>query len=158
IVLDLADTQSNLSSDPVTVGAGAVQTFSTIAAGDRTRVMVDLSRMTTYDYQSTNGKVVLTISGDGAMANAPASSGTSKYEVENIDFHRGEEGQSRVVIKMDKAGANVAVNTRNGGLTIDLFDTFLPSNLNQRLDVVDFATPVQIIDSTERRDQVQVKL
>ena len=158
IVLDLADTQSNLSSDPITVGVGAVQTFSTIASGDRTRVMVDLSRMVAYDYQSANGSVVLTISGDGASAGAVASSGASKYEVENIDFHRGEEGQSRVVIKMDKAGANVAVNTREGGLTIDIFDATLPANLNQRLDVIDFATPVQIIDSTEKRNEVQVKL
>jgi len=160
IVLDLADTDSGVSADPVTVGVGAVQTFTTIGAGGRTRVMVDLSRMVNYDNQSANGAVTLTITGSGSMANSATSSsgGTAKYDVENIDFHRGEEGQSRVVIRMDKAGANVAVNNREGGLTVDIFDADLPSTLSQRLDVVDFATPVQIIDSTQNRAQVQVKL
>lgn len=158
IILDLADTDSSVSADPVTVGSGTVQTFTTIAAGGRTRVMVDLSRMSTYDYQSANGQVTLTIAGNSVSTASAGSSGTAKYEVENIDFHRGEEGQSRVVIRMDKAGANVAVNTREGGLTVDIFDADLPSTLSQRLDVVDFATPVQIIDSTQKRSEVQVKL
>lgn len=158
IVLDLADTDSQVAADPVTVGVGPVQTYTIIAAGGRTRVMVDLSQMSTYDYQSANGSVVLTIAGNAQTASAHSQSGTAKFEVDNIDFRRGEDGQSRVIINMDKAGANVAVNTREGGLTVDIFDASLPSTLNQRLDVVDFATPVQIIDSAEKRNAVQVKL
>lgn len=158
IILDLADTDSQVAADPVTVGVGPVQTFAVIGAGGRTRVMVDLSQMSTYDYQSANGSVVLTIAGNAQTASAPSQSGTAKYEVDNIDFRRGEDGQSRVIIKMNKAGANMAVNTSEGGLTVDIFDASLPSTLKQRLDVVDFATPVQIIDSAEKRNAVQVKL
>lgn len=158
IVLDLADTDSQIAADPVTVGVGPVQTYTVIAAGGRTRVMVDLSQMSTYDYQSANGSVVLTIAGNAQTASASSQSSTAKFEVDSIDFRRGEDGQSRVIIKMDKPGANVAVNTRDGGLTVDIFDASLPSTLNQRLDVVDFATPVQNIDSAENRNAVQIKL
>ncbi len=71
IILDLADTNSQVDASPVSVGIGAVQKFTTLAAGGRTRVMVDLSRLVTYDYQSGNGQVVLTISGNGGGSTAP---------------------------------------------------------------------------------------
>ena len=159
IILDLADTSSQVDASPVTVGIGPVQKFTTLAAGGRTRVMVDLSKLATYDYQSGNGQVVLTIAGNGEGSTAPrSSSGTAKFTVENIDFRRGGDGQSKVIISLDQDSSNISVNSREGGLSIDVFDTNLPDELNQRLDVVDFATPVQIIDSEELGSAVRVEL
>ena len=158
IILDLADTNSQVDANPVSVGIGPVQKFTTLAAGGRTRVMVDLSKLADYDYQSGNGQVVLTISGDGKGSTAPRYSGASKYTVENIDFRRGDAGQSKVIISFDKVGANISVNAREGGLSVDVFDADLPDALNQRLDVMDFATPVQLIDSGKKADAVRVEL
>jgi type IV pilus assembly protein PilQ len=159
IILDLADTNSQVDENPVSVGVGSVQTYTTLAAGGRTRVMVDLSNTVTYDYQYINGNVVLSIAGSGAAAStAPAYAGTAKYTVSNVDFRRGEDGQSRIIISMDKGGVNVAVNSREGGLSVDVFDANLPPALNQRLDVIDFATPVQIIDTGEMGSGVRLEL
>ncbi len=158
IILDLADTNSQVDANPVTVGIGAVQKFTTLAAGGRTRVMVDLSKLVTYDYQSGDGQVALTISGDGKGSTAPHHAGAAKYTVENIDFRRGEDGQSKVIISMDKSGSNVSVNAHEGGLSVDIFDADLPDALNQRLDVMDFATPVQTIDAGTKADSVRIDL
>ncbi len=158
IVLDLADTNSQVDANPVTIGIGAVQKFTTLAAGGRTRVMVDLSKLVTYDYQSGNGQVVLTISGNGEGSTAPSHSGTAKYTIENIDFRRGEDGQSRVIVSLDKDSSNISVNSREGGLSVDIFDANLPDVLDQRLDVVDFATPVQIIDTDVLGSAVRLEL
>ena len=158
IVLDMADTNSQVDASPVSVGVGAVQKFTTIAAGGRTRVMVDLSKLVTYDYQSGNGQVVLQISGDGQGSKASGQSGSAKYTLENIDFRRGEDGQSKVIVSLDQDGSNVSVNSREGGLSVDIFDAYLPDALNQRLDVVDFATPVQIIESEEIGSAVRLEL
>ncbi len=159
IILDLADTNSQVDPGTVSVGIGSVQTFATLAAGGRTRLMVDLSKTVAYDYQSGNGRVTLTISGRGAGSSTPrASSGTARFTVDNVDFRRGEDGQSRVIISLNKDGANLAVNSRTGGLSVDIFDANLPDALNQRLDVVDFATPVQIIDSSEMGSSVRLEL
>ena len=158
IVLDMADTNSQVDASPVSVGVGSVQKFTTIAAGGRTRVMVDLSKLVTYDYQFENGQVVLQISGDGEGSTAPLHSGTGKFTLENIDFRRGEDGQSKVIVSLDQDGSNVSVNSREGGLSVDIFDANLPDALDQRLDVVDFATPVQIIDSEEVGSAVRLEL
>ncbi len=158
IILDLADTNSQVDASAVSVGIGSVQKFTTLAAGGRTRIMVDLSRPVSYDYQSGNGQVVLTIAGSGAGSTAPRHSGSAKYNIENIDFRRGEDGQSRVIISLNQENSNISVNSREGGLSVDIFDANLPESLNQRLDVVDFATPVQIIDAGELGSAVRVEL
>ena len=163
LILDLADTDSQVDASPVSVGIGSVQKFTTLGAGGRTRVMVDLSDMVSYDYQSGNGSVVLSIAGDGTQAVATpdqysSQDSTARFSVENVDFRRGEDGQSRVIVSLDKGGSNLSVNSREGGLSVDIFDASLPETLNQRLDVVDFATPVQIIDSSELRNAVRVEL
>ena len=160
IVLDLADTNSQVDANPVTIGIGPVQKFTTLAASGRTRVMVDLSKLVTYDYQSGNGQVVLTISGNGKGEGStePSHSSIAKYTIENIDFRRGEDGQSKVIVSLDQDSSNISVNSREGGLSVDIFDTNLPDALDQRLDVVDFATPVQIIDADVLGTAVRLEL
>ncbi len=150
IVLDLADTANQAGSDPVFVGQGSVQQYSTLEAGGRTRLVVDLSRAVAYDYSADAGQVVLTVSGGGAPATAAVATATSAgtgYGVTGVDFRRGENGQARIIVSLDKPGASMSMRETTGGLTLDIFNASLPESLDQRLDVMDFATPVQFIDS-----------
>jgi len=151
IVLDLADTAySSGQAGPVFVGQGSVQQYSAISAGGRTRLVVDLSHAVNYDYSADPGHVVLTVAGSGASAasTAPAPmSGNAGYQVTGVDFRRGEEGQARIIVSLDKPGASMSMREVTSGLTLDVFNATLPDSLDQRLDVMDFATPVQLIDS-----------
>jgi type IV pilus assembly protein PilQ len=151
IVLDLADTAyASGESGPVFVGQGSVQQYSAISAGGRTRLVVDLSSAVTYDYSADEGRVVLTVAG-GAAAAMPASSASAAWNagfaVTAVDFRRGEEGQARIIVSLDKPGASISMREVTSGLTLDIFNASLPESLDQRLDVMDFATPVQLIDS-----------
>lgn len=154
IVLDLADTNSAVDPAPVSVGIGAVQSFTTLGAGGRTRVLVDLSSSVSFDYSADAGQVVLTIAG-GKPASVVSS---GAYSIENIDFRRGNDGQAQVIIDMNREGASVALSSGTDSLSIDIFNATLPSNLNQKLDVIDFATPVQMIDSAQRGEGVHMTL
>lgn len=159
IVLDLAETENQAGTDPVTVGLGSVQTYSAIGAGGRTRVIVDLSQTASYDYSAESGQVVLTIAGSGQGATrAAASSSGAGLTVAGVDFRRGENGQGRVIIRMDRPGANVTVNEGTNALNLDIFDATIPDRLDQRLDVIDFATPVQMIDSSQSNNAVRITM
>jgi type IV pilus assembly protein PilQ len=149
IVLDLADTETQAESGPVFVGQGSVQQYSAVGAGGRTRLVVDLSGATAYDYSADAGQVVLTIAGAGASASATAASMSSNtgYSVTGVDFRRGDKGQARIIVSLDKPGAGLSMREGTDGLSLDIFDANLPDSLDQRLDVMDFATPVQFIDS-----------
>ncbi|MBT8040870.1 MAG: type IV pilus secretin PilQ [Xanthomonadales bacterium] len=158
IVLDMADTESSVGADKVHVGQGVVQQYSAVTAGGRTRLVVDLSSPAAYDYSSENSQVVLTVAaGASGSSAAPASSGYGPA-VTNVDFRLGEDGQARVIISTDKPGASLSVRENPGSLTVDLFGATLPESLDQRLDVMDFATPVQFIDSYGVNSGVRLEL
>ncbi len=156
IVLDLAATKSSAGTDVVTVGLGPVQQYSIIAAGGRTRLIVELSQLAAYDYSADAGQVVLTIAGSGSSTGPATSSGGSDFRVTGIDFRRGEEGQARVIVSMDRPGASISVEEGTNTLTLNIFNAGVPDRLNQRLDVIDFATPVQLIDTAPVNNTVQV--
>ncbi|MGD2129337.1 MAG: type IV pilus secretin PilQ [Lysobacterales bacterium] len=160
IVLDLPDTENQAGSDTVYVGQGAVQQYSAVAAGGRTRLVVDLSRAVAYDYNANTGEVELTIAAGGGNepARSASSSAAGSYEVTGVDFRRGDEGQGRVIISMDHPGASISMKEGTDVLTLDIFNATLPESLDQRLDVIDFATPVQLIDTYGVNSGVRVDL
>ena len=150
IVLDMADTDNQAGTDSVRVGQGAVQQYSAVSAGGRTRLVVDLSSAVAYDYSADTGQVVLTVAA-GAAGQAPAAtrSSASAYgpSVTNVDFRLGEDGQAKVIVSTSSKGATMSVRENANSLVVDIFGASLPESLDQRLDVMDFATPVQFIDS-----------
>jgi type IV pilus assembly protein PilQ len=159
IVVDLAETDNQAGTDAVSVGQGSVQQYSAIGAGGRTRLIVDLSQAANYDYSADAGQVVLTIAGSGEVGSRPTQgSSGSAFNVTGVDFRRGEEGQARVIISLDKAGASMSVKEGTNTVSVDIFNSNLPEKLDQQLDVVDFATPVQLIDSAQVNSAVRVIL
>jgi len=148
IVMDLSETDNQFSSDTVYVGMGSVQQYSALGAAGRTRLVVDMSGPAAYDYNAESGEVVLTIAGSGkAVASRSAPSAGGGFNVTNIDFRLGENGQARVIVSLDRPGASMAIEEGTNNLSMNVFSTNLPAELDQRLDVMDFATPVQFIDS-----------
>jgi type IV pilus assembly protein PilQ len=148
IVVDLTDTVSRVDAEPVYVGLGSVQQYTTLDAGGRTRLVVELSQSATYNYEAQSGVVVLTIAGSGAapvMASAPASNGG--FNVTGVDFRLGDQGQARVIVSLDRPGASMSIEEGTNTLDLNIFNSNLPESLDQRLDVMDFATPVQLIDT-----------
>jgi type IV pilus assembly protein PilQ len=158
IVLDLADTVNEAGTNTVSVASGVVQTYSAVEAGGRTRLMVDLSKSATYDYSAENGQVVLTIAGSGQQQASRSSSSSGSMNVSDVDFRRGEEGQGRVIISMDRPGASISVKEGTGAVNLDIYDANLPDSLDQRLDVIDFATPVTYIDAAQGNNVVRLSV
>jgi type IV pilus assembly protein PilQ len=158
IVLDLADTVNEAGTNTVSVASGVVQTYSAVEAGGRTRLMVDLSKSATYDYSAENGQVVLTIAGSGQQQASRSSSSSGSMNVSGVDFRRGEEGQGRVIISMDRPGASISVKEGTGAVNLDIYDANLPDSLDQRLDVIDFATPVTYIDAAQGNNVVRLSV
>jgi type IV pilus assembly protein PilQ len=162
IVLELSDTTSRVSSARVPVDAGPARSYTALSAGGRTRMVVDLSRPAPYEVEISGNRVALVVQTGEAVAAGradaqPVSRGES-FEVAGFDFRRGPDGESRVLINMDQSGVNISVNERTGGLRLTLFNTELPREHFQRLDVSDFATPVQMITPEQRGENVRVNI
>ncbi len=165
IVVELPDTRSAVSGSRVPVGVGVAQSYTAISAGGRTRLVVDLTRSVPYDLSVSGNQLELNLGGGMPVAAAPTAATTgarsasdSAFELAGIDFRRGEEGESRLLIDLNRSGVTMTVNERTGGLRVDLFDTRLPARLAERLDVSDFATPIQFITPEQRGDNVRMNI
>lgn len=161
IVLEMPDTTTRLSADRVPVGVGPAQSYMALSAGGRTRLVVDLTRTSPYEVNVSGNEVTLVVGASSAVQTSSSSrsaGSASGFEIAGIDFRRGDNGESRVLIDMNQPGVTMTVNERANGLRVDLFGTRLPDRLYQRLDVADFATPVQFIAPEQRGENVRLQL
>jgi type IV pilus assembly protein PilQ len=163
IALDFPGTVSKLPWKNKNVSVGLASSISVVEGGGRTRVVLNLVKLVPYEAKVENNNVVLTVKSDlaqtarGGLA-APATAGTAAATVKNIDFRRSETGSGRVIITL--SNPNVVVDTREsaGQILVEFANTALPNELHQRLDVIDFATPVHFIDTTSRDDTVSMTI
>ena len=75
-------------------------------------------------------------------------SSSSQAQLLDIDFRRTGTGGGRVILDLSNTNVSSAVNERGQELHIDLFNTIVPVELERVLDVVDFATPVMRITTS----------
>ncbi|RAO76858.1 type IV pilus secretin PilQ [Dyella jiangningensis] len=154
IAVDFADTD-NAAPRHLDIGKGAATGVSAVSAGGRTRVVVELVRDSTYRSRVEGNSLVLTVNNgtEAATTTTAATIDPSKAlpsmangpSVSNIDFRRGPNGEGRILIDFSGAGANADMKHQGDKVVVDIDHANLPSNLAQRLDVLDFATPVQSI-------------
>ena len=156
IAIDFPDTD-NAAPRHLDIGKGTTNGVSAIAAGGRTRVIIELQRESSYRTHVDGNSLLLTIGNgtetqttttaatiDPSKALPSASAGSA---VSNIDFRRGPNGEGRVLINFSGNGVNADMKKEGDKVVVNLSHVNLPANLAQRLDVLDFATPVQSITS-----------
>ena len=156
IAVDIADTHSAVAQRHIEVNSGATSGINTIEAAGRTRVVVDLFRPSTYESRSEGNNFILTVGG-GVTAAAAASAvvatdqtktvGATTIEITNIDFRRGKNGEGRIVVTFSGEGASADLQRKGDHIALEIYNAKLPTQFAQKLDVLDFATPVQFVET-----------
>ncbi len=153
IAIDLPNVSLNLKEKSQTIGIGMAHSVAAVEAAGRTRVVVNLVSSTSYDIRLQGNLVLVTLgAGTPSMDNMSsaesggAASGTAS--IENIDFRRGDGGEGRIIVKLSDPSINVNLGLESGQIVVDFISTNLPSELDRRLDVIDFATPVKEVDTS----------
>jgi type IV pilus assembly protein PilQ len=167
IALDLMGVKSGLASKYHPLGNGNARSVTVVEAGDRSRVIVSLNELVAYSSRVDGDSLYILIGEEAAGTMATTTSrdilgGSDQQEsvayeqemprIEEIDFRRGEGGEGRVIVKLSDPGIGVDVNSVGGKIRIEFSNTQIPENLQRRLDVSDFATPVLIVDALPESD------
>ncbi|MDY1548577.1 type IV pilus secretin PilQ [Luteibacter sahnii] len=157
IAIDLADTKNGYSTRRVNVGKGATSALSIVEAGGRTRVTIELFRESAYRTKVNGNELTIEVNNGptGATTTTAVVSDPTKalpsgagLPVSNIDFRRGQNGEGRVMVTLGGPSAGTPEMHRDGDhVILSLPGSSLPPKFAQRLDVVDFATPVLSITS-----------
>jgi len=154
IAVDLPDTD-NAAARHLDIGKGSTSGVSAVSAGGRTRVVVELMRASSCRTRVDGHSLVLTVNNGSANQSVttaatidPTKTLPSSSEgpaISNIDFRRGPNGEGRVLVSFSGSGANAEMTHQGDKVLVTIDHANLPANLAQRLDTLDFATPVQSI-------------
>jgi type IV pilus assembly protein PilQ len=171
IALDFGDTENRLQQRNVQVGIGAMQSIISAASGNRTRVVLNLSQKTNYTTNVSGNQVTLTLADDtGQLAPANVETGSEAASltpvprpgvskgVTNIDFKRGPNGEGRVIIDLTNTSISTDVWRENNVINVELVSSQLPKELQRRMDVSDFATPIDFIDAIQDGSNIRLTI
>jgi type IV pilus assembly protein PilQ len=154
VVLDFADVTNQLDRKTQQINVGATNSVSIVEAGERTRMVINLEQKVPYTIEQEGNVILVTV--DGGIQQLMTQG--SAHSVSDIDFRRGEKGEARLMIHLNDDSAPVDVHQERDTIVVDLSDVTLPEKLQRRLDVVDFGTPVQIIDSIQAGKDAKLTL
>jgi len=163
IALTFAKTNNGLDKKSQDFGEGDLRSATVVQAGDRTRLVLNLNHMLTYDTPKIEGNTLIMllkpsegVAGSTVSTFAEAKIGKQKHNLRDIDFHRGKNGEGRIQIDLSDPNVGIDIKQQGKVLIVDFLKTSLPGNLKRKLDVADFATPVQILDTYEQGENVRL--
>jgi type IV pilus assembly protein PilQ len=155
IALDFLDTSNGLGKTAQEVSDPALRSLNVVQAGSRTRVVFNLNKPQTFDTQIEGNTVLVTLfdqagpSTDATTVSrfAEPRPGEATHALRDVDFRRGKNGEGRIIVDLSDSSTGIDIRQQGKSLIIDFIKTSLPRNLERRLDVADFATPVTTIDT-----------
>lgn len=162
IALDLPGVKNKLGTKNLELGAGNARSVSIVEAQDRTRLIINMSSLSPYSTRA-EGKYLYIVVGENVSASAPVANtpivkpyAAQQRGISNIDFQRGEQGEGNVVIELGDPANAPDIQDQGGKIRLTFAKSALPEALRVRLDVKDFATPVQFVSASESNGKVSI--
>ncbi|MEI7050267.1 type IV pilus secretin PilQ [Pseudomonas fluorescens] len=171
IALDLPGVASQLTSKTRDLGSGNARTATVVEANDRTRLIINLTQLTPYTSR-VEGNNLFVVVGQGAKPAAPRPAAVAPRPVaapapakaytpvaktiRGVDFQRGTAGEGNVVIDLSDPTIAPDIQEHDGKIILSFARTQLPDRLRVRLDVKDFATPVQFVNAAATGDRAVI--
>ncbi len=165
IALDFLDTGNGLGATQRAIDDVALRSVNVIQAGNRTRVVFNLNRPQTFETQVEGNSVLVTLFDQSEQLDAKAQvvqrfaearPGDTQHTLRDVDFRRGPGGEGRIVVDLSDNSTGIDIRQQGKTLIVDFIRTSLPRNLERRLDVQDFGTPILNVDTFTQGSNVRM--
>ncbi len=156
IAMDFFSTRNGLGKTSLSASEGVLHSINAVEVADRTRVILNLDRNATYQTEITDSGLTLILDPDAVKSASGAaakhvtfssSAGDRAHKIESVDFRRGPQGEGNITVSLSDPEVGIDIDDEKGQVIIDFSKTALHEDLERRLDVIDFATPIQFIDT-----------
>lgn len=144
---------------------GVIKRVTVLEGAGKTRVVIDLSKSVPFDVQTQGKQTLITLAGSVPTEQTGASAfkgqfvskeTNGRFGLKDIDFHRGNEGEGRVVIELTDAHIPIDLKEEGQQIRIRFAQAQLPTRLQHKLDVTDFGTPVTTINTVKEGHDVEM--
>jgi type IV pilus assembly protein PilQ len=164
IVFDFANTTNGLGRSTQDVGQGELRSMNLVQGSDRTRLVLNLRRSVSHEVALEGKNLVVTLSAAAVAPAGPAGQvahfaegkADAKHAIREVDFRRGSAGEGRIMIDLTDTTTGIDIRQQGQNIVIEFLKTTLPENLRRRLDVIDFATPVQTVSAFQQGENVRI--
>jgi len=163
IAFDFANTANDLGRGRQDIGEGELRSMNVVQVGDRTRMVFNLRNMMRYEAKVDGRNLLITMTPSAAPAAAAAGASRFaegradlKHSVKDIAFRRGRSGEGRIVVDLSDSSTGIDIRQQGQSIIVEFLKASLPDTLRKRLDVVDFATPVQAISTFPQGENVRM--
>jgi type IV pilus assembly protein PilQ len=170
ITLELPGVDNQLPQSKWNFSAGKLESAQFFVAGERARMVMNLKQNAGYVSSAQGNTILIRLQADTppdpavqvSSIQAPPTNvvpaAPTLPVLQDIDFKRGPQGAGVVQVKLPSDQTVADVRRQGAGLIIELDKARLPTALRRRMDVGDFATPVQTITSTQTADRVRIAI
>jgi len=164
IAFDFAGAQNALGRTTQDIGQGDLRSMNVVQGSDRTRLVLNLSRPMTHQAALDGRALVVTLTPSVVAEDQRAGRGEqfaegrgdTRHAIREIDFRRGSSGEGRVIVDLSDTSTGIDIKQQGQNIIVDFLKASLPDNLRRRLDVVDFATPVQTVAAYQQGENVRL--
>lgn len=161
IAFDFPGITNNLGRNSQDIGEGELRSMNMVQGTDKTRLVLNLRRSVAHEAAVDGNSLVITLTPLPPVAGANVShfaegKADTKHAVRDIDFRRGRAGEGRIIVDLSDATTGIDIRQQGQNLVVEFMKTALPENLRKRLDVVDFSTPVQTINTFAQGENVRM--
>jgi type IV pilus assembly protein PilQ len=166
IAFDFPNTENALGKSTQEFGEGDLRSANIVQAGSRTRLVINLQQMLSYDTRIDGNNLLITLQKKGVSSTetvgaahfAEAKPGMQAHSLRDVDFRRGKNGEGRVQIDLSDTDIGIDIKQQGRLLLVDFQHTSLPRNLQRKLDVSDFGTPVQLVDAFTQGENTRLAI
>ncbi len=161
IALDFHGVANRSGKSAFRIGIAGLDRVLVVEDKTRMRMVMSLSSPADYDLARIKEGFVLTLGPSTRLAQAPTSNvqtevmkkdasrsdSIGQHVIHKVDFRRTPDGGGRVMLELSDNEIAVDLQERGSEVVALFSDTTVPVEIEQRLDVTDFATPVSFIDT-----------
>ncbi len=158
IALDFPDTANGLTKSNIPTDQGPLKSVTLAQAKDRTRMVLNLSKNVGYNTSVSGNEVIINLQGNEIGAGttntetrfAESHAGNVEHAITGVDFARGKNGEGRVMVDLSDPNTGINIKQKGKIITVDFINTDVPAELQRRLNVTNFNTPVLYVDTMKQ--------
>lgn len=163
IALDFPKIGSLLAKDLIKVDQGPLKSISVAQAKDRTRMVLNLTKSTQHVATVKKNEVTITLQDNVASQNTVVETkfaepvlGKKTSNIQDVNFSRGKNGEGRVIVDLSDANTGINIKQKGKTVVVDFVDTDVAANLQRRMNVMNFGTPVLYVDTVKLGNNSQL--
>jgi type IV pilus assembly protein PilQ len=157
IALDFPQVGNGLGKNSINAEQGMLKTISLAQGKERTRMVLNLSNTMSYNTSISGNEVSIILQPSIVSAGSTVETKFAepkldgqKNTINKVDFVRGKNGEGRIIVDLSDPTVGINIKQKGKVIEVDFINTEVPADLQRRLNVTNFNTPVVFVDTMKK--------